>query len=159
MLTGVSHLARLFAHADWANGRALDTLRATPEPDAVRFFAHLLAAEHVWLARLRGEPATLPVWPALSLDACAALAEENRAGYAAYLAALTPDLAAREVAYVNSAGQAFRSTAEDILLHVALHGHYHRGQVALLARRAGGVPNAADYIAFTRGAPAATTSR
>jgi uncharacterized damage-inducible protein DinB len=56
---------------------------------------------------------------------------------------------------VNSAGQAFTSTVEDILLHVCLHGQYHRGQVALLLREAGAAPATTDYIAFARGAPTA----
>ncbi|HEU5359182.1 MAG TPA: DinB family protein, partial [Gemmatimonadales bacterium] len=59
------------------------------------------------------------------------------------------------VTYRNSAGLEFTSTVEDILLHVALHGAYHRGQVARALREGGAVPNATDYIAFIRGAPAA----
>jgi uncharacterized damage-inducible protein DinB len=150
-------VARLYAHLDWADRRALETLRATPDPDATRLLAHVLAAEHVWLARLRGEPPSVPVWPELALDRCEALAEANRRGYADYLAALAPDDLAREVAYANSAGEAFRSRVDDVLLHVALHGQYHRGQVALLARFGGGAPLPTDYIAFVRGAPAAVT--
>jgi uncharacterized damage-inducible protein DinB len=149
--------ASLFAHLDWANRLALETLRATPEPDAVRRLAHVLGAERVWLTRLRGEPQDTPVWPELTLGECERLAESNRAGYAAYLEGLAPDDLAREVDYVNSAGQAFRSRVDDILFHVALHGQYHRGQVALLVRGAGSAPAATDYIAFVRGVPAAVT--
>jgi uncharacterized damage-inducible protein DinB len=150
-------LTRLFAHLDWADRRALAMLRATPDRDAVRRLAHLLAAEEVWLARLEGRTPTQPVWPDLDLDACAALADANRARWASYLAALTPESLAREVAYTNSAGEPFRSRLDDILLHVLLHGQYHRGQVALLVRAAGGEPQGTDYIAFARGAPAAVT--
>ena len=146
-------LPRLLAHLDWADRRILETLRATPEPDALRRFAHVLAAEHVWLARLRGETPTVAVWPALTLDACERLAAENRAGYAAYLAALGPHDAAREIDYATTSGQAFRSRVEDVLAHVALHGQYHRGQIALLARAAGGEPAPTDYIVFARGVP------
>jgi uncharacterized damage-inducible protein DinB len=39
---------------------------------------------------------------------------------------------------------------------VALHGSYHRGQIALLVRAGGSTPAPTDYIAFIRGAPAAT---
>jgi len=51
---------------------------------------------------------------------------------------------------------AFRSRVEDILLHVVLHGCYHRGQVAIALREAGAEPSATDFIAFVRGVPAAT---
>jgi len=37
-----------------------------------------------------------------------------------------------------------------------MHGCYHRGQVAMLIRDGGGTPAPTDYIAFVRGAPAAT---
>jgi uncharacterized damage-inducible protein DinB len=43
-----------------------------------------------------------------------------------------------------------------MLVHVALHGQYHRGQVALLLRASGFEPATTDYIAWTRGVPAAT---
>jgi uncharacterized damage-inducible protein DinB len=72
------------------------------------------------------------------------------------VATLTTDDLAREVPYVNSAGAAFVSRVDDILLHVVLHSAYHRGQVSLLMRRSGGTPKPTDYIAFARGAPAAT---
>ena len=62
----------------------------------------------------------------------------------------------RPVHYVNSAGQEFVNTVRDILFHVAMHGSYHRGQIALLVREAGGQPAATDFIAFARGADAYT---
>jgi uncharacterized damage-inducible protein DinB len=155
----IDHLMKLFDHLEWADARVLEGLRADPgsDPRALELYAHVLGAEHVWLARLRQRPALVAVWPTLSLDRCAALAAENAAGFRALLAGLAgEDDLAREVAYVNSAGQAFRSAVGDILLHVALHGAYHRGQVALVVRAAGGTPSPTDYIAFVRGVPAAT---
>ena len=119
----------------------------------------MLGAEHVWLARLRQQPATVAVWPAAELQACRALAEANHAELDRYLTGLNPAALDREIPYTNSAGDSFRSTVRDILLHVALHGCYHRGQVALVLRDAGAEPQATDYIAFVRGAPAATRRR
>jgi uncharacterized damage-inducible protein DinB len=119
-------------------------------------YAHVLGAEHVWLARLRQEPASAAVWPVLDLDGCRVLAAANHAGFERFLAELTPEALDREVPYRNSAGDAFRGRVGDILVHVALHGCYHRGQVALLLRDAGAEPAPTDYIAFVRGAPAAT---
>ena len=62
-----------------------------------------------------------------------------------------PDALAREVEYQTSTGQVFRSTAADILTHVALHGSYHRGQIALLTRQGGGAPVPTDYVLYARG--------
>jgi uncharacterized damage-inducible protein DinB len=96
------------------------------------------------------------VWPDLSLEQCAALVQANQRALADYVDALTPERLSRGVTYVNSAGRQFTSSIEDILLHIALHGSYHRGQIAWALRRGGSVPMATDYIAFVRGAPAAT---
>jgi len=38
----------------------------------------------------------------------------------------------------------------DILLHVAMHGQYHRGQINQLLRGAGLEPISVDYIVFVR---------
>jgi uncharacterized damage-inducible protein DinB len=151
-------LRRLFDHLRWADRRALEALRraAGPPAQAVEIYAHVLGAEQIWLDRLRGEPAAAAVWPRATLDECAELAARSHAGYAALLDGLGAGGLDREVDYVNSAGQPFRSRVSDILLHVALHGSYHRGQVALLMRQAGAVPEPTDYIAFVRGVPAAT---
>lgn len=151
-------LERLLAHLAWADERTLISLRRAESvpAKALEIYAHVLGAEHVWLARLRQQPAAIAVWPALEVEECADVAETNANELQLFLAGLRPDDLTREVAYVNSAGQAFRSKVEDILLHVALHGTYHRGQVALLLREHGVEPEATDYIAFVRGAPAAT---
>lgn len=154
----VSYLSRLIAHLAWADDRVLAALRSAtnPDPSCREVFAHVLAAEHVWLARLKGETPTHPVWPDLSLEQCAALVQVNQRARSVYVAGLTPESVSRGVTYVNSAGREFTSSIEDILLHVALHGSYHRGQIAWALRKGGSVPIATDYIAFARSAPAAT---
>ena len=152
-------LRRLLAHVAWANQRALASLRAQAAPvdRNVALLAHVLGAEHVWLSRLEGRAPTVAIWPALDLDACEALARENATRFAALLDELdAPGALGRSVHYRTSTGVAFDSTVEDILLQVVTHGSYHRGQVALLVRGAGDAPQPTDYIAFTRGAPAAT---
>jgi uncharacterized damage-inducible protein DinB len=44
----------------------------------------------------------------------------------------------------------FRSQISDILLHVALHSSYHRGQIAAAVRAAGVTPVNTDFITFAR---------
>lgn len=152
-------LNAFFEHLEWADAHALEALRAMPAntPEAARartIYAHLAGAEHIWLARLEGRTPAYPVWPDLELNEAAALARESARGLRALVAGLDAEALAREVAYRNSAGQAFVNSVGDILAQVALHGSYHRGQLALLARQGGGVPAATDYIVFIRGAPA-----
>lgn len=152
-------LARLYAHMRWADTRAREALRDSPGAlveRALELYCHVLGAEQVWLTRLRGEQATVAVWPRLSVREASVLADELHAAFDSYLESLQPGDFDRDVTYANSAGQGFASRVEDILLHVALHGSYHRGQVAMLIRDGGGTPAPTDYIAFVRGSPAAT---
>jgi uncharacterized damage-inducible protein DinB len=145
------YFQRLFAHAAWANRRVLDALRTTPDPaEALRLFAHVLAAEHVWLSRLRGTAPAHAVWPPLTLGECVALADENAAGYTTYLAGLGEGDFARPVRYRNTAGVEYTNTVADILTHVATHGGYHRGQIAKAIRAGGGTPADTDFIIFVR---------
>jgi uncharacterized damage-inducible protein DinB len=153
------YLARLFRHMAWADARALDALRkAGGTSELARSeLAHVLGTEHVWLSRLEGRPATVAVWPDLSVDECESLARETQAGFRAFVDRLDDTALERTVHYRNSAGVEFDSKISDILFHVALHGSYHRGKVAAALRAAGAEPAPTDYIAFVRGVPAATT--
>jgi uncharacterized damage-inducible protein DinB len=154
----VDHLQKLVAHLGWADALALEALRkARPlDPRAFEIYRHVLGAEDVWLARLEGRTPALAVWPDLSLDECATAARSNLEGLQRYVASLKPADLSRGITYVNSAGNRFTSSVEDILLHLCLHGAYHRGQVALALRVSGAEPAPTDYIAFIRGSPAAT---
>lgn len=143
-------LSRLFDHLEWADARILEALRRSPDPRALEIYAHILGAEHVWLSRLRGTKPDVAVWPQLTVDACASLAAANAKELRAFIGQ------DRIVHYTNSAGAEFDSSVEDILLHVAMHGQYHRGQVNLLLRGSGATPAPVDYIAWARGVPAAT---
>jgi uncharacterized damage-inducible protein DinB len=145
-------IPRLVAHLKWADQQVLSALRARPTPDALRWFAHVVGAERVWLLRMRGEDWTVQkVWPELTLDECEALAHENAARLDELVEKLDERELARTVTYTNSAGRTFTDSVGDILLHVALHGAHHRGQIASSLRGAGGTPPVLDYIRFVRG--------
>lgn len=156
-----SQLSKLLDHLEWADRRVLESLLAMPHPDAraLDLYAHVLGTEHTWLSRIFERAPRVKIWPQLSLDAAGELAAENAAALRAALASHPADQLQRRVAYTNSAGIAFESTVEDMLLQVMLHGCYHRGQIAMIVRGAGAEPSPTDYIAFVRGAPAAVTPR
>jgi RimJ/RimL family protein N-acetyltransferase/uncharacterized damage-inducible protein DinB len=151
------HLLRMLGHQSWADSRAMHALEnaGSSPPSALNLLAHILGAEHVWLARLNGVPPTSAVWPEFSLAQCRQLSEENELGYRALIFELSPPGLRRIVEYRNSAGQDLQSAVEDILVHVFLHGAYHRGQIAMQLRMAEAVPQGTDYIGFARGTPAA----
>src|SRR5690349_12064362 len=137
---------------EWANTRILDALRAQsePDPESLRLFAHVLGAEEVWMSRIQQRASRQPVWPTLSLSECAQQAAENCAAYSALLAGLSDADLDREIRYRNSAGYEFHDSVGDILTHVAMHGSYHRGQIARQLRATGVTPPYTDFIAFVR---------
>ena len=145
----------MFDHMAWADRALVDLLSSSPAaqpvPGVLRLLSHVVAAERVWLMRIRGEnSANEPIWPELHLEQIAALAAANAEQYREAL----DDDRERIVTYRNSKGTPFSTRLADILTHVALHGSYHRGQIAT-ALRAGGVePINTDYITYVRSAMA-----
>ena len=146
-------IRRLFTYDYWAIARILDALKSAPggNASALRLLAHLLVAERIWLLRLKGEDTTtVDMSPELSLVECARLANENQRAYAGFLASLGEDELDSVVTYRNSKGLEFHTPVIDILTHVALHGTYHRGQIATAMRVAGQIPAGTDFITFIR---------
>lgn len=162
-MTALDAIRRLWRHACWADAQLLDGLRgSTNVPgEAVRELAHIVGAYEVWLSRLEGRAPRAAVWPEATLDEVRSIFDETTESFAAYLSALEVEDLSASVHYTNSAGREFTNSIGDILLHVLLHAQYHRGKVNLLLRQSDGAPAPADYVAFVRGAPAATeaTSR
>ena len=152
----LSTITKLWTHLVWADRILLEALRAGPCPGAaVREYAHILGAEEIWLARMEQRPSRTTVWPEVPVEQLESLAGMVHDGYRSFLDRLDGAALTRVVAYTNSAGLSFENPVQDILLHVALHGQYHRGKVNLILRQAGQPPAPTDYIAFVRGAAAA----
>jgi len=148
-------LQNLRNHLAWADTAMLDALVSAPEwpAAAAREFAHVLASEEGWLARLEGRPARVTLWPEIDATELRALAADLHLAYTRHLDALTPADLHRMVPYHNSASIAFETSVRDILQHVFMHAQYHRGKVNLLLRQAGLTPASVDYIGFIRGFP------
>lgn len=148
----MQRLRRLMRYDEWANRETLGSLRkgSAPPEQALRWLAHVLAAERLWLDRLKGSGAKVKVWPALSLGACERELPELEKLWGDYLEDLDPAELDVEVAYVNSKGEPWSSTVGDVLNHVLLHSAYHRGQIAAAVRAAGGEPVLTDFIHAAR---------
>jgi len=148
------HLLRTFEHMYWADRKTLGGLRNGLPSAAVRalkVFGHVIAAEAVWLARLHGEDWTsIPIWPEWGIDECAARQEANERGYRAFLETTPDERLESTIDYRSSKGDPFQTAIQDVLMHVAMHGVWHRGQVAMLVREAGGAPVNTDFAPFTR---------
>ena len=149
MKAHIERMVRAMSLGRRAGGRALANCPAAQE-EALPLLSTMLAAEHVWLARLERRAAVRPVWPALSFADCEALAVENATGYAAYLERLSDDGPAEVVQYKTTKGIECATPVVDILTHVVIHGAYHRGQIAKGLGRAGTPATDTDYISYVR---------
>ena len=154
----MSTLPKLIDHLEWADAKAAAALRAASAPvSRVReIYSHILGSEHTWISRIEGRTPTVAIWPTLTDEELVRVGSENVAALRRILDGMTDVDLARVVAYRTSAGHPYENTVEDILLHVALHGAYHRGQLATLLRQGGAEPTATDYIVFIRDASPAT---
>jgi uncharacterized damage-inducible protein DinB len=133
----------------WADEVALEAV-ARQMPESLRTLQHIYLAEQVWLARVRGNPlarvdladapgdvaALLGLWPGLHEEWLA-------------LADSTGDWGA-SVHYRMNSGVEGDSPLWQIVLHVANHGSYHRGQVSAILRAAGYTPAATDLMLYYR---------
>mgnify|MGYP000663439040 CR=1 FL=1 len=145
-------LNRMYEHVHWANTEMLGLLKGLqPVPArSLQLFAHILAAEQIWLVRLNGEDSTkMNVWPELDLAACEQMISANKQGYDAYLRALSDTDLTRIIAYKRGKGTT-ETAISDILIHVANHGSYHRGQITASLAAAGLPIVNTDFIQFVR---------
>lgn len=145
-------LLRLFVYDDWANREALASLKAagTPPPRAVQIMAHILAAEWLWMGRLKQDRSPVAVWPEWTLEQGDMELGRLKPAWNAYLDTLRAEDLLALVAYVNTVGQAWTNTVQDILTHVPVHSAYHRGQIAYALGRAGGQAAYTDFIHAVR---------
>jgi uncharacterized damage-inducible protein DinB len=154
----VAQIARRFEHMVWADSTLAAALNSPSVPtDAIREFAHVAGVEEVWLARIEHRPSSVSVWPDIGVDLSASLAARTAVSLHQLIARCTDAMLDAPVRYTNTAGKTFATPLGDILLHVAMHGQYHRGKVNVLLRQNGIEPAPVDFIAFVRGVPAATT--
>lgn len=143
------HLRELLRYDAWANRETLHSLRQDTPSRSLRWMAHIIGAEHLWMARLRRRQETLPVWPELDVEACGRHLEELSRMWPEYLDDATDSLT-EQIPYTNSKGETWTNTVEEILTHIVIHSAYHRGQIASDVRASGGVPAYTDYIHAVR---------
>jgi uncharacterized damage-inducible protein DinB len=149
----VAYLRRQFAYNEWANREVLTAIRSQGSHEderSLRYMAHILSAEKLWLERLRQQPQSMPVWPDPDLAQCEALAAEMRQLWGEYFNSLDEDSLAQSITYKNSKGEPWSSTVQDVLTHVVMHSAYHRGQIASHMRASGHTPAYTDFIHAVR---------
>lgn len=156
----------LYGYNEWANDRfssvlqTLDGGQLTAPIESsfsslLATFAHVVAAEWVWLERWQGRsPSSFPEWlshPSFGeVRSRLSIVETERAPL---LAGLSEDALRSELGYRTLSGDPHSNRLLDVLLHVVNHSTYHRGQLTTLLRQVGAAPVATDYVLFRREHP------
>lgn len=139
-------------HNEWANTRWLARLREIPDLSkrTKDIFAHLLAGEQCWVRRLRGQDTSnFDPWPSLTWTECGMLIERNTEAYRTFLRKRGDDLN-RDVLHVEGTETDREMPVRDVLRHVFMHSHYHRGQVAMSVQAQGFEPVNTDFTTFVQ---------
>ena len=140
----VPDLHTLFEYDAWANREVIGQLRQMTAPRrALAIISHIIGTEWLWLGRIHGDGNPVTVWPDLTLDECEA---QMNALVPEWQRVLAADEPSRSVNYTNSKGERWSSTVDDVLMHVIIHGAYHRGQIGTIVRDTGTTPAYTDYI-------------
>lgn len=118
-----------------------------PEADAgilLRILDHIHVVDRVFQHHLQGLPHPFRAARSEVLPGARELAEgteEADAWYVSYVGGLSGEDFDQPVDFSFTNGAPARMTRGEILLHVCLHGTYHRGNAGLLLQKNGVVPN------------------
>ena len=118
----------------------------------LRILDHVHTVDRIFQHHLQGVPHTfkaarsedMPGLPAL-----AASAREVDDWYAGYVGSLSESDFAQPVDFVFTSGKPARMRRSEILLHVCLHGTYHRGNAGIMLQLKGLLPGRdaiTDYL-------------
>ena len=150
-------LKSLFCHKSWANAELFTLLASLPSEHSqqldacLRTLNHAHIVDRIFRAHLAGEPrpydATNAVEPP-GLDWLRRAVVETDGWYENYVDGADQRMLSVVVNFAFTDGNPGRMSREEILLHVATHGIYHRGGVAQVLKSNSVTPPDDPYTVF-----------
>lgn len=125
-------------------GRHLDALSPEEAGIMLQIFDHIHTVDRIFQHHLQGRPHGYRAARSEVLPTFQALAEGVQAlddWYATYVAGLAPEDFEQPVDFVFTSGKPARMRRGEILLHVCLHGTYHRGNAGAVLQLKGLAPS------------------
>jgi uncharacterized damage-inducible protein DinB len=158
------YLSTLMRYKAWANELIFSAAAKLPEGELtaprkiifgnlLRTLNHVYAMDEVWRAHLEGRPHGYDTRNPEACPPLAQLREAQRsmdAWWIDYANALPEAKHEEIVSFRFIGGGPGAMTRRDILLHVANHGTYHRGNVASMMYQAGTPPPTTDLPVFLK---------
>ncbi len=107
---------------------------------------HILNAQQVWNSRIIIET-SFGVW---QINPDKKILEINQSNFENSIKILNERNLDEIIVYINSKGDEFQNSIQEIFFHFINHSTYHRGQIAMLMKQAGLEPINTDYIFYKR---------
>ncbi len=148
----LSDLKHLLHYTRWANTKILEELlrESQPSEKAIKWLAHIFAAQHLWLDRMTEDPGNHLIWPEWGIYECEEQLKKLDKRWSSFFESLSDEGLQRQVSYVTSRNEKFTNTIGEILTHLILHAPHHRGQINAELRAEGQTPPQVDYIQAVR---------
>ena len=149
-----------YAYNAWANNRLLDIAGELDDPELrgsqgasfesiLGNMAHIAAAQVNWLERWQGgvnRVSTVELAEGMSsLADLREVFDRSHKELGDFIPGLTDERLDEPIVYKDSRGQQNRLPFWQLLLHVANHGTYHRGEVAMALSALGRSPGDLDF--------------
>ena len=151
----------LYDYTAWADTKALDAVsKLTPEQwtqdlgsslkSARDTVVHIASAQGIWLSRWKGD-SPKGMWAAADFPTPDSIRERwlpLRAELAAFVVEQTEASLQQPLSYRNLKGEPVTFPLGPLMLHVANHSTYHRGQITTLLRQLGAQPVSTDLVLY-----------
>lgn len=139
-----------------AVSRNLERLSAEETSIMLRIFDHIHAVDRIFQSHLLGRPHTFQAARSEKipqLDQLASSSKEVDDWYASYVASLKDSDLEQPLDFVFTSGKSARMSRGEILLHVCLHGTYHRGNAGAVLQLKGLTPSrdsVTDFLEYAK---------
>jgi len=163
----ISTLERVFTYKAKANEETLVAMRQFDDASAakeiaIRVLNHTYAVDRIFAANLTGtehgftspNPGQAP-----SLEELSAAIKTSDQWYINYVSLLDEARLAERIDFTFTDGLPGRMSREEMLMHVTVHGEYHRGQISLIMMQNSIAPPGEGFTSFLHKAEASTRRR
>jgi uncharacterized damage-inducible protein DinB len=151
----------LVDYTRWADGRMHDAVSKLPPDQWTKDLGsslksvqgtvvHIASAQWIWISRWKGE-SPKAMWTPADYPTPASIREKSEAlakDLAAFVAGQSGESVEKPLNYRNLKGEPMSFPLGQLMLHMANHSTYHRGQVTTLLRQLGAQPISTDFVLY-----------